>query len=442
MRAFRAAGLVFIALVCPEGIAFTQGTGSPAPVPDGQPLTLEAALGEALDRNPDLVVLRRQFEAARQRPAQEEAFAAPTLEAQIWQWPLRSLNPADTNMYMLTLNQDLPGRGKRQRRAAVAARETDMAASDIAVRAREIVDEVKRAYAELFLARRAVEIHLASVALLHELADASSVRYETARIPQQDVLKAIVEISKLHDDLLMLDAEARLATARLNTLLDRPADAPIGALAEPDDRMLLTSLHALQQAALDRQPELHAAQIGIERAQAQLAVVQQEYKPDFSVSGGYMLLPHDRDAWMGRFGITWPTAPWSRGKLDAQRAEALAQVDAARARQHATANRIRLAVLDAYVRVKTAEQRVGLLRLRVIPQSEQTLESSRLAYQTNRVEFLALIENQRTLLESRLNYSRALSELAQARADLERATGVEIAPSMLGPASIVNEALR
>ncbi len=157
-----------------------------------------------------------------------------------------------------------------------------------------------------------------------------------------------------------------------------------------------------------------------------------------------MLLPHDRDAWTGSVGITWPTAPWSRGKLDARRAEASAQVDAARARARATATRIRLAVLDAYVRVKTAESRVALLRATVIPQSQQTLESSRIAYQTDRVDFLALIENQPTLLASRWNYFRALSNLAQARADLERATGVDITPAMLGPssASTASEAVR
>jgi outer membrane protein, heavy metal efflux system len=443
MRAFLAISFVLALSLAAAALAQDRPASGESESP---PLTLDAALTEALEKNPELIVLRRQFDAARQRPAQEEAFAAPTFEAQIWQWPLRTVNPADTNMFMFTVRQELPGREKRQLRAAVAAKDSEMAASDVAVRARAIVDEVKRAYADLYLARRTAEIHVASVDLLHQFADASSIKYEAGRISQQDVMKAVVEISKVHDDLLMLDAQARLAAARLNTLLDRPADAPIGALGEPDERSLITPVAELQQLALDRQPELHAAQVGIERAQAELAVAQRDYKPDFSVGGGYMLLPRDRDAWTGSIGITWPTAPWSRGKLDARRAEASAQVDAARARARATASRIRLAVFDAYVRVKTAERRVALLRGTVIPQSEQTLESARLAYQTDRVAFLSLIDNQRTLLDSRLNYYRALSDLAQARADLERATGVEITPAMLDPASgsasTSNEGLR
>ena len=78
---------------------------------EGPPLTLDAALDEALAKNPTLIALRKQFEAARLRPAQERFLMPPTFEAQIWQWPISTLNPAGTNMYMFTAGQDLPGRG-------------------------------------------------------------------------------------------------------------------------------------------------------------------------------------------------------------------------------------------------------------------------------------------------------------------------------------------
>lgn len=398
---------------------------------EGPPLTLESALEDALARNPELIALRKQFEAARHRPGQERFLNAPSFEAQIWQWPINTLNPANTNMYMFMLNQDLPGRGKRRLRAAVAEKDVEMAANDITVRAREVIDQVKRAYADLFVSRKAIDIHLASVELLRQFADISAAKYETGRISQQDVLKAVVEVSKLHDDLVMLDERAQIATAQLNTLLDRAPDAPIGPLGEPHERVLLPPAHELQQIALESQPELRSAQLGLERAEASLAVVAREYKPDFFVGGGYMLMPRDRDAWTATMGVTWPTAPWSRGKLDAQKAEATAEIEAARARKRAMENQVRFAVQEAYIRVKAAEQRAALLRTSVVPQSRQTLEVSRAAYQTDRVDFLALLDNQRVLLDAQLSYYRALSDLEQALADLERTVGREIAPAML-----------
>ena len=87
---------------------------------------------------------------------------------------------------------------------------------------------------------------------------------------------------------------------------------------------------------------------------------------------------------------------------------------------------VRLAVQEAYVRAKSAQERAALLRTTILPQAQQTLDVSRIAYQTDRVDFQAVIDNQRTLLEAQLGYVRALTEFEQATADLERAIGVEL----------------
>src|SRR5215813_12656812 len=58
---------------------------------EGPTVTLESLIREALDRNPDLSVLRDQIGVARQRPAQERSLMPPMLEAQIWQWPINTV---------------------------------------------------------------------------------------------------------------------------------------------------------------------------------------------------------------------------------------------------------------------------------------------------------------------------------------------------------------
>lgn len=393
---------------------------------DGPPLTLRAAVDEALQRNPTLIALRAQFEAARHRPDQERYLMPPSFEVQIWQWPVTTLNPLNTNMYMFTVQQELPGRGKRALRAAVAEKDVELASNEIVVRAREVVKDVTRAYTDLVVARRAIDIHLASVGLLRQFADASTIKYATGRSPQQDVLKAVVEVSKLHEDLVMHEENAASAAARLNTLLDRDPQALIGPVDEPREEVTLPTSEELQRVAIEQHPELKTAQLTTERAQAALAVVTRESKPDFFVGGGYMLMPREAGAWTASAGMTWPNAPWSRGRLDAKRAEATADITAAQANARAVERQIRLAVHDAYIRATAATQRAALLRTTVLPQSEQTLELSRVAYQTDRVDFLSLIDNQRALLDAELNYYRALSDRELALADLARALGTDI----------------
>lgn len=396
--------------------------------PAGPPVALGELLQEALEKNPDLLALRADVDVVRQRPIQERFLDAPKAEAQVWQWPLNSINPADTNMYMFMVTQDLPGRGKRQLRTAVADKDVALAESDVAIRARDVVNQIKQAYASLYIARKAIVVYLDSVELLRQIADISQAKYTTGRISQQDVLKPVLELSRLHTDIIMFDEQASLARARLNVLLNRPPETAIGPLIEPGEQTVLPGTADLQRIAIERQPELQRARIEIERAEAELASVRSDYQPDFSVLGGYMLMPRMTDSWMARVGITWPRAPWSRGRIDARVAEHTAAIQAAKARTQAMENAVRLAVQDAYVRAKSAQDRAALLRTTIVPQSHQTLEVSRVGYQTDRVEFQALIDNERVLLDAQLDYFRALSDFTQALADLERAVGTDLPP--------------
>jgi outer membrane protein TolC len=224
----------------------------------------------------------------------------------------------------------------------------------------------------------------------------------------------------------MFDQEATIAAARLNVLMNRAPDTPIGPLAEAPEPTVLPAVSDLQRLALDHQPALARARLDIDKAEAELAVAKREYKPDFTVQGGYMLLPNQTDGLLARIGITWPTAPWARGKLDAHVAEEVSAVDAAKARQRAMENKVGLAVQEAYARAKSAQDRAALLRTTIVPQSRQTLEVSRVAYQTNRVDFQTLIDNERSLLDSQLDYYRALSDFEMAMADLECAVGTDL----------------
>ena len=393
---------------------------------EGPPVTLQSLLREALEKNPELAALRDQIAVTRQRPMQERGLPPPMAEAQIWQWPINSLNPVDTNMYMFMLSQDIPGRGKRDARVAVAEKEIALAGTDVTIRARQIVNEITQAYSQLFMARKAAEIHLASVDVLRDIADAAQARYTSGRGSQQDLLKPIVELSKLHSDVIMHDQEAGLAMARLNILLNHAPETPIGPLEEPREETLLPSSADLQRLAIEHQPELQRARLEIARAQAELASAKLERKPDFNVQGGYQLMPNQTDGVLAKVGITWPNAPWSRGKIDAKVAEQAAAVTAATSRERAMENMLRLAVHEAYVRAQAAQERASLLRTTIIPQSRQAFDVSRAAYQSDRADFSSILDSERGLLDSRLEYFRALADFTQAVADLERAVGTEL----------------
>ncbi len=400
---------------------------------EGAPLSLEEAAGIAAAQNLDLVALRRQLDALRLRPAQEGVLPAPMVGVQIWQWPINTLNPWKTNFFMPMMSQELPGRGKRQLRAAVAQKDVQLASTDVAMREREVARLLNQAYYELVVTRKATEIHQADIDLLHQIADLSQTKYASGSASQQDVLKNIIEMSQLHADLLQLDETARLAAARLNTLLNRPIDTPIGVLDGLEERDLTASLPQLQEMALATRPALIAARQQVERVEAELALAKADFKPDYSVQGGYMIMPNQSDSLMVQGSITWPRAPWSRKKIDLHIQELMEQVAAAKARVQAVESETRLMIETAFVRAKTAEQRASLLRTTILPQSRQTLDVSRVAYQSSQAGMPDVLDNQRMVLMAELEYDKALAAFQQALAELEGTIGEPLSQALIRP---------
>jgi len=179
----------------------------------GGPLTLQQVLDEALARNPELIALEREYDRARRAPDTARGFEPPMFETQIWRWPINTLDPSKVDMYMFSMGQSLPGRGKRDSRAALSEATAALAGASIEVRARQIVDDVKQAWADLYLVRKAIEVNTKTVTLLRQFADIASVKYATGSISQQDVLAGIVELSRLHEQLIVLEEQERLAAA-------------------------------------------------------------------------------------------------------------------------------------------------------------------------------------------------------------------------------------
>ncbi len=62
----------------------------------------------------------------------------------------------------------------------------------------------------------------------------------------------------------------------------------------------------------------------------------------------------------------------------------------------------------------------------IIPQATQSLNAAIAGYQTNKVDFLTLLNNQLTLFNFELDYYRFLSDYRKGIADLEAATGVKL----------------
>ena len=389
--------------------------------PESPALTLTDAIREALAANPELVALRRDYDAAKAAVPAARYLDAPMFETQIWGWPVTTVNPKRVDMYMFMAEQELPGRGKRAARELVADREAEMSRRQVAVRANEILNDVKHTYVELLLARATTALYEQQTPILRDIADAATLRFASGHAGQHDTVKSVVELARLQADAIEWRERARTAEARLTTLLGRGSESPVPALASADSAS--PSVSTAESSAVQRHPEVQMSLATVAREEAEFARLVGERKPDFVVSGGYMLQPGGAGAWTARGGLSWPNAPWSRGKLNTEIAAQEKRVEAARAHRDATMAFVRQSVREASVRLEAARQRVELLEAAVMPHVEHDFDVARVSYAAGRAEFADLLESERALLTTRIDVIAARAAVQRAIADVELAVG-------------------
>jgi cobalt-zinc-cadmium efflux system outer membrane protein len=406
-------------------LALAQGVSvfNQSPAWAGPALTLAEALREALDRNADLTSARAGVAPLSERAAQERSLAPPRVEAQIWQWPLTTINPANVDMYMFMVEQEFPGRGKRALRGANAEQELATASADVRMRQLEVAGEVRRSYVTLAISRRDLLASYETGRALEQLAGAAQTTYAAGAGSQASVVKALIEVTRLQERMTQIAGEERMGAARLNTLIGRAPDASIGALDEPRPDPPGAPAAALARIAVDTHPDVRAARAAVVQAESAMAVAQQERRPDWMLQGGYMLLPGEAGAWTGRVGMTWPTAPWAKTRLTAAIAEAGKRRDAATAGIAAAESRVRLVIAEAAARVDAASARLDVLRGTLVPQARHLVDATRVAFENAQGSLSDALEARLLLLEAQLDEARAIREAALARADLDTATG-------------------
>jgi len=394
---------------------------------EAPPLHLADAIAFGREHHPSMKGAAARVTAARQGSEITRSLMPPMFDATIWQWPVTSFNPGDVNMYMFMLEQELPGKGKRDLRAAASARTADRMAADAAVRTRTIESGVIEAYAALRATEREIAATRGAQPLADQLVRAMEAAYGLGRGTQASVVRASLAETELTERLVMLQADADMRRVELNAAMGRDPSTPIGALDDTEPSRLVPPLQVLLDRAGDTHPDLLAARAGIAEADAGASVARTEGKPDWIVQGGYMLMPGQAGAWTARVGVTWPTAPWVKKRISASTAEADALAQAARADLETSRQQIARLIAEARVTLVGTLARLALVRDTMRPQSEHIVEASRLAFATGQLPLSEVLDAQRMQLETEAQIARLSGQADVAWAALEAAVGADLA---------------
>lgn len=388
-------------------------------------LALPDLIPEALARNPELVAVRKQWEAATNRIAQARSLDDPTLFVELFNAP-KTFNVTQTQNSIFGLSQSFPFPGKLALKGDVASRSADMMGQSVRAKERELIARLKQIYYDLFLADKAIQIHHEQINLLKQFFEIANAKFRAGKGAQVDVLKAQVELSVLHEKLPVLEQRRQTAQAMLNTLLDQDPRFPLASPQPPYEGRFNLDFEDLYRAAATARPELKAAELAVQRNEQSRALAQRQYYPDFNLSFRRFQNYQADDGFGAYVAMSIPFSPWTKPKYDAAVQEAAAASAAARANLHTLENMTRFQIHDLLAKVRASWEVAVLYRTTVLPQAELGVEAARVGYQVGKSNFLDLLDADRAWRGFQLEYYRALVEREQRLAELEQVIGSDL----------------
>jgi len=313
------------------------------------------------------------------------------------------------------LMTDIPGPGKLAARAAAASAESRTKYFQFAAAVQQTAFAVQKSFYPLHFLDARLRVNRQTLALLASLETLARAQNEVGRATLQDVLRAQIEQERLKTETENLEDSRRMLLAQFKAALGpraEQADPPVPAEAEFTEIKL--SDDELFAAALQQNPRLNEMAAEIRVAAAAIRVARKGKIPDFTA--GFEVDAKAAPAvWNPQFSTTLPI--W-RDKIAAEIAAAQAGKHAAEARLSAAQISLAVDFAEQAYLIRETGRELALLRERLLPRARQSLEVSRAAYRSGQVDFLNVIDAERSLLDFQLDEIAAQTQREVARAEL------------------------
>ncbi|MFG0247483.1 MAG: TolC family protein [Phycisphaeraceae bacterium JB051] len=371
-----------------------QDTVTPDALPE--PATLDQLIAYAQKHNPMI-----QAASFRIEQAEHGIILAKSLDD-----PMLTISPvgnmaqtADGEVTaMASISQRFPISGRLTTQSDAAKEQIKIATQQRRQTQLALTRDVKQAYWNLQLANQSLTVYESQKQLMHQVHESADASYRAGRAAQQDLLRLNVEISALDNRIIATQQQRNSAIARINSLLNRPADAPLTLADVVASPVNLQSADTWQKQALNHSPQLKQIHHAIAQARKQLKLAHLKRIPDLTVMLNYAavadhgtsMAANGDDQLYAGIGINLPI--WQE-KLEAGEKLAIARIRELLSQLIAEHNQLQFAIADMYQRVEAQQKQDTLYRDTILPQAQQVLDSSRVQYRSGRGPFADLIDN-------------------------------------------------
>lgn len=402
------------------------GTAALAQSSAPAPLTLDAAIAQALLRNPEIAAAGRERQAT--EGALLQAGLRPNPELSALEEDMRRGRRTTT----LQLTQPIELGGKREARTNAAALRRDQAGLALQQSRADIRAATVGLFVDVLAAQQRRQLAADSIALAENASRAAQQRVLAGKVSPVEETRARVAEAAVRVEALQADGALRSARQRLAALWgERPAAgaegvAVAGQLGLPPADMA----EAPRDGLFANAPVLAQARIELDRRQALVRVETAATVPNVSVTLGAKRAQESgvTQAVVG-FSVPLPVFDRNQGNL----AEALRREDKARDELAATELRLGSELAQAQERLRSTRAEALTLQRDALPGAREAFDAASRGFALGKFSFLEALDAQRTWFQVQVQAQRALADSLRAAAEIERLLGVADDSSRLTP---------
>ncbi len=384
------------------------------------PLTLEQCTAIALQNNPLLQSVYKQYQASRARVRQAKALPQPEISLDYDLQP-RFFDVGAAGEAYIGVEQLIEFPGKRYLRGKIARKEADESLCDMEQAKLELVSQVKSAFYSLLLAQ---ENHTYAQEnrdyTLDFLAKAKE-KYAAGDVSKLELLRARVEAAQAENRLKVAMKRVKLAKASLNFFLAREKNRPLSISGTLKSTLLALNLEELTTRSLELRPEIKKIETALAKEKLNRTQAYLNYLPDFSLGAARHRVTGEPSTWDVTLSFQVPLFFWQ--PLSGEVAEAKANIGAMKAQMQYAQLSIALEVENAFHNAQSYQDQIAFFEQEVLAEAQEAHRMSVESYKEGKIGSIELIAARKTLLEIKQAYAQTLFDYQLALAELEKSVG-------------------
>lgn len=415
------------------------GLGIKIPVANAQVsgtenLDLIRLVTAVIERNEGLTARQLQAKARQELVTSAGALDDPRLSYAIAPSSIGDDIPSDFGnalrvRQVFQISQSIPWPGKLDLRTEEAAAQAEVAGYSYDTLLLDLVSQSRMLWAELWYAKQALATNTTHQQLVSDLENIVSTQYANGLGLQQDVLGTQTALVRLTHQQRVLEQEQRRIQARINGLLNQPANTNLGTPGEQLPEQEIPDFTQLRDWMLAEQPELLALEAQATAANTRVALAEKEDYPDLQFNVGYNELWNASPLRL-QVGVSINIPLDLGGKRTSRKSAARYEYSSLLSDIAQMKSRLEADLEQQLSHHDELTHNITLFETDLIPKAQQTFRAASANYEGGGGNFATLVEAQQQLLDLNLHLVRMRAEKMMTTIEIDRLSGGQLWPAV------------